>query len=158
MGYLWTLENLAGWAQSRHVDARLWAARHLEEYYPEEAAPIMASLLQDADEEVAAMAAEYFHGRPDPRFADSLLRVIETGKGFVLASCARALAEMGDDRFIPLFLKRYTSESLRLLDHLGVLAAMARLKRPEGMWLLRELMEKALRKLEKGNPVAEENR
>jgi len=102
----------------------------------------MASLLEDRDESVARRATSYFARWPDPNFSDSLLRAFHTKKGHLLDSCAQALAEMGDDRFVPIFLERYAAKSFKLLDHPGILLAMMELKNPEGIWMIHQLLEK----------------
>jgi len=142
MNFLWTLEDLRRWAKGRHAEVRLWAAKRLEHFYPKEAGPIMASLLEDRDESVARRATSYFARWPDPNFSDSLLRAFHTKKGHLLDSCAQALAEMGDDRFVPIFLERYAAKSFKLLDHPGILLAMMELKNPEGIWMIHQLLEK----------------
>src|SRR3990167_8187992 len=94
MGLLWTVEDCHRWAKGRHAEVRLWAAKRLEDFFPKEAGPIMASLLEDTDENVARRAASYFVRRPDPKFSDSLLRAFQAKKGRLLDACAQALAEM----------------------------------------------------------------
>jgi len=142
MNLLWTIEDFRRWVEGRHAEVRLWAAKRLEDFFPKEAGPIMASLLEDTDENVARRAASYFVRRPDPKFSDSLLHAFQARKGPLLDSCAQALAKMGDGRFVPIFFERFTGKSIKLLDHPGILLAMMELKRPEGVWMIHQLLEK----------------
>lgn len=142
MGLLWTIEDCHRWAQIHHSEVRLWVANRLEDFFSKEAGPIMASLLEDKDENVARRAASYFMRWPDPKFPDPLLHAFQTKKGRLLDSCAQALAKMGDDRFVPIFFERYGAKSIKLLDHPGILLAMMELKRPEGIWMIHQLLEK----------------
>lgn len=150
MGLLWTIQDLERGVKSRHPEVQLWVADRLEEYFSQEAGPLMASLLQSKTEGVALRAASYFVRWPDPRFADDLFQAFETGKGCVLESCAQALAKLGDARFAPLFLERYAAKSVSLLEHAGVLHAMMELKSPEGIRLIHELLKQAEKAQEDG--------
>lgn len=114
----------------------------------------MAALLEDEEESVAAKAASYFARWPDRKFADPLLQVFQSSKGALMDYCAQALARLGDNRFIPIFLQRYAAKSFRLLDHIGILDAMMEVKRPEGIEIIHLLLEKACQ--EEKNKEAQE--
>lgn len=147
MGFLWTIQDFERWAKRPHPEVRAWAVDRLEAFFPEAAGPIMASLLQDDEAEVALSASHYFILRPHPAFSDALLRAFQTGRETLAGNCARALAKIGDDRFVPLFLDAPASYSP--LDQVDILSAMAQRKDPEGVRLLHERLQEALEKGEK---------
>lgn len=147
MGLLWTIHDFECWAKSPYREVRAWAADRLEEFFPEEAGSIMASLLQDDAAEAAVLASHYFIHRPHPAFSDALLRAFQTGREILAGNCAQALAKIGDDRFVPLFLAAPASFSPS--DQANTLSAMVKRKDPEGVRLLHERLQEAAEKGEK---------
>lgn len=141
MGLLWTIDDLDGWAKHPNPEVRGWAMDHLDKFFPEAAGPIMASLLQDDAPELAESASSYFIRRPQPAFSDALLRAFETRREILAGNCALALAKIGDDRFIPLFLDAISSFSPT--DQAQILSGMAQRNHPDAIRLLHERLQEA---------------
>lgn len=141
MGLLWTIQDFERWVKSPHREVRGWVADRLEEFFPKEAGLIMASLLQDDAVEVAIRASHYFIQWPYLEFSDPLLQAFQTGREILVGNCAQALAAIGDDQFVPLFLN--ASASFPSSDKIDIFSAMMKLKHPAGVRLLHELFKKA---------------
>lgn len=111
MNWIWTIDSLERQTQSPHPRVRSWAIDRLGQQFPDRAGAILAPLLRDPSDEVAADAAGFFSDHPDlaradPTLADSLLALFERGTPSLLGPSARAMAQIGDFRFVPIALEK----------------------------------------------------
>lgn len=146
MAILWKIQEIEHWIKSPHIEVSQWAVERLEEYFSEQAGPIMASLLQSKTDPLVFKAASYFEHCPNPQIADDLLKLFKRGERHLSGLSAQALAKIGDSRFIPLFLEKVAAKEAPFLGNTQILSAMMELKNPEGIGLIHDLLTMAAQK------------
>lgn len=145
MSLLWTVDDFERWRKHPDREVRWWACERLKEVFrevfSEKVDSMMAAFLGDPDPVVAKSAARHFLEHPSSRWADALLETFKKNNGHLASLCARALAGIPDDRFVPELLERIRTEEEIFLDHPDFGLALAELRRPEGADLARKALE-----------------
>ncbi|MGA2107351.1 MAG: SEC-C metal-binding domain-containing protein, partial [Syntrophorhabdales bacterium] len=111
MAALWSTERLISLCNHGDAGVRSWAADRLAVLFPDEAAPVMARLLGDADESVVIEAVGYFADHPEKGYADELLAVLKTSSGRVAGRLSNAVALRGDTRLLDVVREKYARET-----------------------------------------------
>ncbi|OIP92127.1 MAG: hypothetical protein AUK26_05380 [Syntrophaceae bacterium CG2_30_58_14] len=143
--FLWSFEKLARLCDHKDPEVNCWAADRIPRLYPKEAGPLMAGLLSDRNESVAAKAAAYFCDDPDRNFADALLAAFRKSSGIAAKRLGYALALMKDGRLLDAVRDKHARiPEADPADFAGVLMNVALLGTDESQ----RYVEDALRRLD----------